>query len=60
MSRPKPLSGFPEFLSAGRIVENRVLDVVTGTFELDGFAPIETRAVEPLAQLLIVPTTSPT
>ena len=51
MSRPKPLSGFPEFLPAGRIVENRVLDVVTGTFELHGFAPIETRAVEPLAQL---------
>jgi len=51
LSRPKPLSGFPEFLPAGRIVENRVLDVVTGTFELHGFAPIETRAVEPLAQL---------
>ncbi|MHA6524960.1 histidine--tRNA ligase [Tessaracoccus sp. G1721] len=51
MSRPKPLSGFPEFLPAGRIVENRVLDTVTGTFELHGFAPIETRAVEPLAQL---------
>ncbi|MHA6511778.1 histidine--tRNA ligase [Tessaracoccus sp. Z1128] len=51
MSRPKPLSGYPEFLPAGRIVENRVLDVVTTTFELHGFAPIETRAVEPLAQL---------
>ena len=51
MSRPKPLSGFPEFLPAGRIVENRVLGVVTSTFELHGFAPIETRAVEPLAQL---------
>ncbi|MBB1516306.1 histidine--tRNA ligase [Tessaracoccus sp. MC1679] len=51
MSRPKPLSGYPEFLPSGRIIENRVLDVVTGTFELHGFAPIETRAVEPLAQL---------
>ena len=51
MARPKPLSGFPEFLPAGRIVENRVLDVVRSTFELHGFAPIETRAVEPLAQL---------
>ena len=48
MSRPKPLSGFPEFLPAGRIIENRVLDVVRSTFELHGFAPIETRAVEPL------------
>ncbi|HSO69379.1 MAG TPA: histidine--tRNA ligase [Arachnia sp.] len=51
MSRPKPLSGYPEFLPSGRIIENRVLDVVTSTFELHGFAPIETRAVEPLAQL---------
>ncbi|HJE50751.1 MAG TPA: histidine--tRNA ligase [Tessaracoccus flavescens] len=51
MSRPKPLSGFPEFLPAGKLVENRVLDVVTSTFELHGFAPIETRAVEPLDQL---------
>ena len=51
MARPKPLSGFPEFLPAGRIVENRVLDDVRSTFELHGFAPIETRAVEPLDQL---------
>ena len=51
LSRPKPLSGFPEFLPAGRFVENRVLDVVRTTFELHGFAPIETRAVEPLDQL---------
>ncbi|MBB1510044.1 histidine--tRNA ligase [Tessaracoccus sp. MC1756] len=51
MSRPRPLSGFPEFLPAGRFVENRVLDVVRTTFELHGFAPIETRAVEPLDQL---------
>ena len=51
MSRPKPLSGFPEFLPAGRLIEHRVLDVVRSTFELHGFAPIETRAVEPLEQL---------
>ncbi|QXT64139.1 histidine--tRNA ligase [Tessaracoccus palaemonis] len=51
MARPKPLSGFPEFLPAGRFVENRVLDIVRSTFELHGFAPIETRAVEPLDQL---------
>ncbi len=51
MARPKPLSGFPEFLPAGRIVEQRVLDVVRSTFELHGFAPIETRTVEPLEQL---------
>lgn len=50
-SRPKPLSGFPEFLPSGRLVENRVLDILRETFELHGFAPIETRAVEPLEQL---------
>ncbi len=49
--RPKPLSGFPEFLPAGRIIEQRVLDSLRETFELHGFAPLETRAVEPMAQL---------
>ncbi len=51
MARPTPLSGFPEFLPAGRFVENRVLGILSETFELHGFAPIETRAVEPLEQL---------
>lgn len=51
MARPKPLSGFPEFLPAGRFVEQRVLEIVRSTFELHGFAPIETRALEPLDQL---------
>ena len=51
MSRPRPLSGFPEFLPAQRIVEQRVLASLAGTFELHGFASIETRAVEPMAQL---------
>jgi len=52
MSRPSPLSGFPEWLPAQRIVEQRVLDSIRRTFELNGFASIETRAVEPLDQLL--------
>ena len=51
MARPKPISGFPEFLPAGRLVENQVLAAITSTFELHGFAPIETRSVEPLDQL---------
>ena len=51
MSRPKPLSGFPEFLPAGRIVEQRVLASLAETFELHGFGSIETRALEPMAQL---------
>ncbi len=51
MSRPKPLSGFPEFLPAGRIVEQRVLDLLLETFELHGFASVETRAVETMDAL---------
>ena len=49
--RPKPLSGFPEFLPAGRIVEQAVLGSLQETFELHGFASIETRAVETMASL---------
>ena len=52
MARPTPLSGFPEWLPAGRVVEQHVLDVLRRTFELHGFVGIETRAVEPLDQLL--------
>ncbi len=51
MARPKPISGFPEFLPAGRIAEQYVLDILRETFELHGYAPIETRAVETMEQL---------
>lgn len=47
-----PLSGFPEFLPAERIAEQHVLDLIRRTFELHGFASIETRAVEPIGRLL--------
>jgi len=46
------LSGFPEYLPSERIVEQQVLDHLRRTFELHGFASIETRAVEPVAELL--------
>jgi histidyl-tRNA synthetase len=52
VSKPAPLSGFPEWLPAERIVEQHLLDTVRRVFELHGFASIETRAVEPLEQLL--------
>ncbi|KQY64223.1 MULTISPECIES: histidine--tRNA ligase [unclassified Nocardioides] len=54
MSRttPKPMSGFPEFLPAQREVERQVIDTLSRTFELHGFANVETRAVEPMDQLL--------
>lgn len=43
---PKPMSGFPELLPAEQIVFNRCLDIVRRTFELFGFTPLETPAVE--------------
>lgn len=46
------LSGFPEFLPAGRIVEQQVLDHLRRVFELHGFASVETRAVETVQTLL--------
>lgn len=51
MPRPTPLSGFPEFSPSARIIEQFVLDRLRETFELHGFASIETRAVEPLERL---------
>ena len=45
------LSGFPEWLPQGRIVEQAILDHIRSVFELHGFAGIETRAVETLEQL---------
>ena len=51
MNRPKPLSGFPELTPDARIVEQFVLDRLRETFELHGFASVETRAVEPLDRL---------
>ena len=45
------LSGFPEWLPAGRVVEQHFIDALRRTFELHGFSGIETRAVEPLSEL---------
>ena len=47
-----PISGFPEWLPAQRMIEQRVIDRIRSTFELYGFAPLETRSVEPLDTLL--------
>lgn len=52
MARPTPLSGFPEWLPGQRVVEQQVIDTLRHTFELWGYAPLETRAVEPLAELV--------
>jgi histidyl-tRNA synthetase len=52
MARPGPISGFPEWLPDQRMVEQRVLETLRASFELHGFVPVETRAVEPVEQLL--------
>lgn len=52
MAKIAPLSGFPEWLPSARIVEQHILDTLRNTFELHGFSGIETRAVEPVSQLL--------
>ncbi|MGH3355834.1 MAG: ATP phosphoribosyltransferase regulatory subunit, partial [Nocardioidaceae bacterium] len=51
MSRPKPVSGFPELLPAQRIAEQQIIDGLRQVFELHGFASVETRAVETVEQL---------
>jgi histidyl-tRNA synthetase len=49
--KPTPLSGFPELLPADRFVELAVIERLRTTFELHGFAPIETRAAETIEDL---------
>jgi histidyl-tRNA synthetase len=51
VSKVRPISGFPEWLPSERIVEEHFLDVIRETFELHGFASIQTRAVEPIERL---------
>src|SRR4051795_2448032 len=51
MAKPTPLSGYPELLPAARTVERQVIASLSSTFELHGFANIETRVVEPLDRL---------
>ena len=41
-----PISGFPEWTPAERIVEMRMLDRIRAAFERFGFSPIETPSVE--------------
>jgi histidyl-tRNA synthetase len=52
MAKNTGLTGFPEWSPEERLIEQEVLDQVRTKFELFGFSPIETRAVEPLDVLL--------
>jgi histidyl-tRNA synthetase len=51
VSKVRPISGFPEWLPGERIIEQHFVDVIRETFELHGFASIQTRAVEPIERL---------
>ncbi|MCL1801168.1 MAG: histidine--tRNA ligase, partial [Promicromonosporaceae bacterium] len=51
MARIAPISGFPEYLPPAYLVERLIIDSLRHTFELHGFAGIETRAMEPVSQL---------
>ena len=52
MAKITPVSGFPEWLPAEKLLEQTFLDTLRRKFELYGFTPIEPRAVEPLDVLL--------
>ncbi|MCP4135546.1 MAG: histidine--tRNA ligase [bacterium] len=46
------ISGYPEWLPEDRIIEQRIINIIQDKFELFGFAPVETRSVEPLNVIL--------
>ena len=50
--RPRPISGFPEWLPEQRLVEQQWMDHIRGVFESYGFCSIETPSVEELDVLL--------
>ncbi|NDK30667.1 histidine--tRNA ligase [Nesterenkonia haasae] len=52
MARNASLSGYLEFLPAERLTELHVLDTLRHVFEVHGFSPLETRAVETVDTLL--------
>lgn len=47
------VSGFPEWLPEDKLVEQHLIDSLRHKFELYGFTPLETRAVEPIQHLLM-------
>jgi histidyl-tRNA synthetase len=47
----EPVSGFPEWLPGPRLVEDRFLAIIRQQYQLYGFTPIETPAVERLEVL---------
>lgn len=49
---PRRPSGFPEYLPAEQIEFQRMISAIADTYELFGFTPIETPAIE-LAEVLL-------
>jgi histidyl-tRNA synthetase len=47
-TKVEPVSGFPEWLPNERLEEQRIIRTIQGVYELYGFVPIETPAVERL------------
>lgn len=52
MASIKPISGFPEWLPEEKLVEEEFLSKIRKVFQLHGFSPIETPAVERASTLL--------
>ena len=46
MIKPTPISGFPEWLPAQRLIEQRYIDTIRRVYELYGYTNLETSAVE--------------
>ncbi|HEY6329337.1 MAG TPA: histidine--tRNA ligase [Blastocatellia bacterium] len=52
MDKIKSVSGFPEWLPDQQLAEQYFINLMRERFDLFGFSPMETRAVEPLDYLL--------
>ena len=52
MASIKPISGFPEWLPEEKLVEERFLSKIARVFQLHGFSPIETPAIERVGTLI--------
>ncbi|MDO5297746.1 MAG: histidine--tRNA ligase [bacterium] len=51
MIKPTPISGFPEWLPAQRLIEQRYIDTIRRVYELYGYTSLETSAVEKVSVL---------
>lgn len=52
MASIKPISGFPEWLPKDKLIEEKFLSKIRRVFQLHGFSPIETSAIERVSTLI--------